>query len=114
MIADAMPTLGTASKIYGMMNFFEQGTYGRIGANGLTAIKGTAIRANQIAYWAHFAQFWGYRGSPEGSTTSAVFKAPEVFASSGETREAFVADLPQVAYVLWEPGDRMIAQLEWL
>ena len=32
-------TPGTASKIYGMMNFLEQGTYGRIGANGLTATK---------------------------------------------------------------------------
>ena len=31
--------LRLASKIYGMMNFLEQGTYGRIGANGLTAIK---------------------------------------------------------------------------
>eukprot|EP00435_Cladocopium_sp_Y103_P069933 s345_g34.t1 len=27
------------SKIYGIMNFLEQGTYGRIGTNGLVAIK---------------------------------------------------------------------------
>ena len=29
-----------------------------------------------------------------------------------ETREAFIADLPQAMYDLWEPGDRKIAQLE--
>ena len=32
--------------------------------------------------------------------------------STIETREAFIADLPQVIYALWEPGDREIAQLE--
>ena len=30
---------GTAAKIYGMMNFLEQGTFGRIGAQGLSSIK---------------------------------------------------------------------------
>jgi hypothetical protein len=43
MIAEARATAvlhpGTASKIYGMINFRQQGTYGRIGANGLTPIK---------------------------------------------------------------------------
>ena len=32
--------------------------------------------------------------------------------STIETREAVIADLPQVIYALWEPGDREIAQLE--
>ena len=53
MIAKARATAvlhpGTASKIYGMINFRQQGTYGRIGANGLTPItkrqyeKGTSL-----------------------------------------------------------------------
>lgn len=32
-------TSGTALKIYGTMNFLEQGIYGRIGVNGLEVIK---------------------------------------------------------------------------
>ena len=32
-------TSGTASKIHGMMNFLEQGIYGRIGCSGLQVIK---------------------------------------------------------------------------
>ena len=38
-LASSQLTSGTASKIYGMMNFLEQGIYGRIGCSGLCAIK---------------------------------------------------------------------------
>ena len=37
--ASGMLTPGVASKLYGVLNFLEQGVYGRIGAGGLAALK---------------------------------------------------------------------------
>ena len=50
-------------------------------------------------------QLWSDQRKAQGDFVLCVF-------STIETREAFIADLPQEIYTLWEPGDRKIAQLE--
>ena len=104
------------------MNFLEQGTYGRIGANGLTAIKERQYeRARELTpgILRSFEVIEAVlRGQPRRQffifpppclrfvgASDAALEQPRQGSGGfcivwlddpGETREAFVADLPQV------------------
>ena len=129
---------GTASKIYGMMNFLEQGTFGRIGAQGLSPIKERQYERERHLTPQILSSFdvilTILRDKPRrrfeifpkpclrfvGASDAALEQPKEGtggfcivwFSPQSETREAFIADLPREVYDLWEPGDRKIAQLE--
>ena len=129
---------GTASKIYGMMNFLEQGTYGRIGAQGLAPIKERQYEKGSVLTTRILKSFEVIeailRDKPKRQffifpppclrfvgASDAALECPGQGTGGfcivwmdqpGVTREAFIADLPQEVYTLWEPGDRKIAQLE--
>ena len=129
---------GTAAKLYGIANFFEQGLYGRVGCGGLAAIKdrqherGIHLTDSLLASFDILEAVVQTRpqrlfevmpsNPPRFCIASdAALEAP--FQGTGgfvmiwlapthQIREAFVADIPASIYALWTPGDKKIAQLE--
>jgi len=138
MMAEARSTAvlhpGTASKIYGMMNFLEQGTYTveleLMDSHPSKSDNMKRARPSPRRFCGNFdvieailRQFFIFPPSCLRfvGASDAALECPRQGTGGfcivwmdelGETREAFVADLPQVVYDLWEPGDRKIAQLE--
>ena len=131
---------GTAAKLYGILNFLEQGIYGRVGCGGLAAIKerqyerGTKL-TEPIAMCFEVVEavlqsrpkrlFQVLPSNPQRFciASDAALEAPrqgtggfvmDWFNLQEEHREAFVADIPDAIYDLWSPGDKKIAQLELL
>ena len=131
-------TGGTAAKLYGIANFFEQGIYGRVGCGGLAAIKerqyekGTIVSPEIDACFSVLEALVRARPRRLFHTlpacpsrfcvaSDAALETPG-HGSGGflivwltelsQLREAFVADIPPSIYTLWSPGDRKIAQLE--
>ena len=129
---------GTAAKLYGIANFFEQGIYGRVGCGGLAAIKerqyerGTSLTPPILASFEVLEAV--VKSRPERLfevvptnpcrfcvASDAALESP--FQGTGgfvivwlsgdnQSREAFVADIPPQIYDMWTPGDKKIAQLE--
>ncbi len=129
---------GTAAKLYGIANFFEQGIYGRVGCGGLAAIKERQYERGTSLTPAISASFEVLEAVVK-SKPSRVFEVlpmtpPRFCVASdaaleapfqgtggfvivwlspgGQRREAFVANLPPQIYALWSPGEKKIAQLE--
>ena len=132
-------TPGTAAKLYGVANFFEQGVWGRVGAGGLAAIKerqysrGTSLTPELLICFEFLEAVISIhpRRQLEIVPTScqrfcvasdAALEAPRqgtggfliVWFDPPERREAFVSVIPDQLYDVWGPGDRKIAQLEML
>ena len=131
-------TGGTAAKLYGIANFFEQGIYGRVGCGGLAAIKerqyekGTIVTSEIDACFSVLEALIRARPKRLFHTlpsypsrfcvaSDAALETPGQgsggflivwFNELSQLREAFVADIPPAIYTLWSPGDRKIAQLE--
>ena len=129
---------GTASKIYGMMAFLEQGIYGRVGCSGLQAIKARQYETDRCLTPALKESLQLIQAVlrlrpatvmevihpvvPRFVVASdAALEAP--FAGTGgfliiwfdgatELREAFVSHMPRSLYSLFTPGEKKIAQLE--
>ena len=131
---------GTAAKLYGVANFFEQAVYGRIGCSGLAAIKQRQYEASIAVTPAIMASFQVLQAvinaKPERpfpvipqqtsrfcAASDAALEVPGQgtggflliwFDHQVEVREAFVANIPPEIYSLWEPGTKKIAQLEMM
>ena len=131
---------GTASKLYGVANFFEMGVWGRVGCGGLAAIKArqqehTGELTPEILHSFEVLEavislkpcrHLYVRPLPHPrfiAASDAALEAPGKgsggfllvwFQEQVQQREAFVADIPPQVYALWEPGEHKIAQLELL
>ena len=131
---------GTAAKLYGVANFFEQAVYGRIGCSGLAAIKQRQYEASSAVTPAILASFQVLKAvinaKPERpfpvipqqtsrfcAASDAALEVPGQgtggflliwFNNQVEVREAFVANIPPEIYSLWKPGTKKIAQLEMM
>ena len=131
---------GTAAKLYGVANFFEQAVFRRIGCGGLAAIKQrqyeqaqvltpalttsfqilhSVIRANPERPFAVFPQATLRFCAASDAALEALGQGAGGFLliwydKGAEVREAFVADIPSAIYALWEPGTKKIAQLEMM
>ena len=131
-------TSGVACKLYGVLNFPEQGVYGRIGAGGLAALKDrlqerdttmTAAALQQCFYtiWslltlkpqrvvevvpAPCAQFMAASDAAEDTPGPGTGGFLLVWKDVVEVREAFKAEVTPALYRLFTPGMRKIAQLE--
>ena len=129
---------GTAAKLYGIANFFEQGIYGRVGCGGLASIKERQYERGTMLTPAILASFEVLEAVIKSRpsrlfevldshplrfcvASDAALEAPFQgtgglvsvwFSSSGQVREAFVADIPPAIYALWSAGEKKIAQLE--
>ena len=129
---------GTAAKLYGIANFFEQGIYGRVGCGGLASIKERQYERGTMLTPAILASFEVLEAVIKSRpsrlfevldshplrfcvASDAALEAPFQgtgglvsvwFSSSGQLREAFVADIPPAIYALWSAGEKKIAQLE--
>ena len=137
-LASSQLTSGTASKIYGMMNFLEQGIYGRIGCSGLCAIKErqqetsrkmTPALQESLTLILEVLKLRPLREMEVihrpvdrfVAASDAALEAP--FEGSGgflivwfngdtQQRHAFVSDIPRSVYDIFTPGEKKIAQLE--
>ena len=137
-LASSQLTSGTASKIYGMMNFLEQGIYGRIGCSGLCAIKErqqetsrkmTPALQESLTLILEVLKLRPLREMEVihrpvdrfVAASDAALEAP--FEGSGgflivwfngdtQQRHAFVSDIPRSVYDMFTPGEKKIAQLE--
>ena len=131
---------GIAAKLYGVANFFEQAVYGRIGCGGLAAIKQrqyesishitpailSSFHVLQAVIQAKPERPFPVLPQPTSRFCAASDAALEIpgrgtggfllvwFDQEVEVREAFVAHIPPEIYLLWEPGDKKIAQLEMM
>ena len=131
---------GTASKLYGVANFFEMGVWGRVGCGGLAAIKArqqehTGELTPEILHSFEVLEavislkpcrHLYVRPLPHPrfiAASDAALEAPGQgsggfllvwFQEQVQQREAFVADIPPQVYDLWKPGEHKIAQLELL
>ena len=129
---------GTAAKLYGIANFFEQGIYGRVGCGGLAAIKERQYEKGFQLTPAILASFEVleavvksrplrlFEVTPSNPwrfcvASDAALESPHQgtggfvivwLSPSVQSREAFVADIPIQIYDLWSPGEKKIAQLE--
>ena len=129
---------GTAAKLYGIANFFEQGIYGRVGCGGLAAIKERQYEKGFQLTPAILASFEVleavvksrplrlFEVTPSNPwrfcvASDAALESPRQgtggfvivwLSPSVQSREAFVADIPIQIYDLWSPGEKKIAQLE--
>ena len=126
-----------ASKLYGVLNFLEQGMYGRVGTGGLQALKARqtekvveltgALRQSMEVIRAVLAMRPRRRVEvfPSGhcrfvAASDAAEDVPGegaggfllVWRSGLPSREAFVAEVSPSVYSLFTPGDHKIAQLE--
>ena len=129
---------GQASKMFGLINFLEQGMYGRVGRGGLAALaerqrSPEAHITEELRECFHLIrtvlsmkpmrQFW-VSDPPVQRFVAASDAAEEARGQGtggfllvwqhrfGQLREAFVAANPEKLYQLWVPGDKKIAQLE--
>lgn len=132
-------TPGTAAKLYGVANFFEQGVWGRVGAGGLAAIKerqysrGSSLTPAILTCFDFLEAVISLHPRRQFQITplpcrrfcvasDAALEAPRqgtggfliVWFNPPERREAFVSVIPDELYDIWMPGDRKIAQLEML
>ena len=128
---------GVASKLYGVLNFLEQGMYGRVGTGGLQALKarqtekvveltGALRQSMEVirAVWQcapdavskYFLQSiavsWRQVMPPRMSPGEGTGGFLLVWRSGLPSREAFVAEVSPSVYSLFTPGDHKIAQLE--
>ena len=128
---------GVASKLYGVLNFLEQGMYGRVGTGGLQALKARqtekvveltgALRQSMEVIRAVLAmrprrrvQVFPSEHCRFVAASDAAEDVPGegtggfllVWRSGLPSREAFVAEVSPSVYSLFTPGDRKIAQLE--
>lgn len=129
---------GTAAKLYGIANFFEQGIYGRVGCGGLAAIKERQYEKGMFLTPAIISSFEVLEAVVKSRpsrlfevlpadplrfciASDAALEAPLQgtggfvivwLSPAHQTREAFVADIPREIYDLWSPGEKKIAQLE--
>ena len=129
---------GTAAKLYGIANFFEQGIYGRVGCGGLAAIKERQYEKGTFLTPAILSSFEVLEAVVKSRpsrlfevlpadplrfciASDAALEAPLQgtggfvivwLSPAHQTREAFVADIPREVYALWSPGEKKIAQLE--
>ena len=138
-LSSATLSSGTASKIYGVMAFLEQGIYGRVGCSGLQAIKARQHETDRHLSPALKDSLYLIRAVLELRparvmevihpsvparfvvASDAALETP--FEGTGgflivwfngveECREAFVSHMPRSLYCLFTPGERKIAQLE--
>ena len=128
--------LGVASKLYGVLNFLEQGVYGRIGAGGLAALKDcqqerdTAITAGLQTCFntvralklkpqrivevrpTPCARFVAASDAAEDTPGQGTGGFLLIWKDSLEVREAFEAVIAPELYRVFTPGTHKIAQLE--
>ena len=131
---------GVAAKIYGMANFLEMGIYGRVGCAGLHALK-TRQQSSHTSLTPELRKCFEVlreilRLMPRREleviqrpmarfivASDAALERPREGTGgfhivwfeqspSDEGRESFVADIPDLLYGKWGPGDKKIAQLE--
>ena len=130
---------GTAAKLYGLANFFEQGIWGRVGAGGLAAIKCRQYSATHSLSPAILSCFEVLEAiiscQPKRElevlpmdhnrfcvASDAALEQPRagtggfliIWHDIPERREAFIAYIDDSLYDLWGPGDKKIAQLEMM
>ena len=129
---------GLASKMFGLMNFLEQGMYGRVGCGGLAALcdrqgsRETAITAElrdcfhlirAIRQLRPVRRYWICQPpalrfiAASDAAEEAPLRGTGGFLlvwqhPRGQLREGFVAADPERLYSLWGPGEKKIAQLE--
>ena len=128
---------GVASKLYGVLNFLEQGMYGRVGTGGLQALKARqtekvveltgALRQSMEVIRAVLAmrprrrvevfpsehcRFVAASDAAEDVPGEGAGGFLLVWRSGLPSREAFVAEVSVSVYSLFTPGDHKIAQLE--
>ncbi|CAE7194368.1 unnamed protein product [Symbiodinium sp. CCMP2592] len=128
---------GLASKLYGMLNFLEQGVYGRIGTGGIGALKERQYEAARELTPAIRSSFEVIRAilalrprrsvevlpSPCARFVAASDAAEDesrkgtggfllLWPGSEPGREAFVAQVDRHTYDAFLPGEVKIAQLE--
>ncbi|CAE7218895.1 FCPB [Symbiodinium sp. CCMP2592] len=128
---------GLASKLYGMLNFLEQGVYGRIGTGGIGALKERQYEAARELTPAIRSSFEVIRAilalrprrsvevlpSPCARFVAASDAAEDeprkgtggfllLWPGSEPSREAFVAQVDRHTYDAFLPGEVKIAQLE--
>ena len=128
---------GVASKLYGVLNFLEQGMYGRVGTGGLQALKARqtekvveltgALRQSMEVIRAVLAmrpkrrvevfpsehcRFVAASDAAEDVPGEGAGGFLLVWRSGLPSREAFVAEVSPSVYSLFTPGDHKIAQLE--
>ncbi|CAE7417046.1 unnamed protein product [Symbiodinium sp. CCMP2592] len=128
---------GLASKLYGMLNFLEQGVYGRIGTGGIGALKERQYEAARELTPAVRSSFEVIRAilalrprrsvevlpSPCARFVAASDAAEDeprkgtggfllLWPGSEPGREAFVAQVDRHSYDAFLPGEVKIAQLE--
>ena len=128
---------GVASKLYGVLNFLEQGMYGRVGTGGLQALKArqtekvveltSALRQSMEVIRAVLAlrprrrvevfpskhcRFVAASDAAEDVPGEGTGGFLLVWRSGLPSREAFVAEASPSVYSLFTPGDHKIAQLE--
>ena len=128
---------GVASKLYGVLNFLEQGMYGRVGTGGLQALKARqtekvveltgALRQSMEVIRAVLAmrprrrvevfpsehcRFVAASDAAEDVPGEGTGGFLLVWRSGLPSREAFVAEVSPSVYSLFTPGDHKIAQLE--
>ena len=128
---------GVASKLYGVLNFLEQGMYGRVGTSGLQALKARqtekvveltgALRQSMEVIRAVLAmrprrrvevfpsehcRFVAASDAAEDVPGEGTGGFLLVWRSGLPSREAFVAEVSPSVYSLFTPGNHKIAQLE--
>ena len=128
---------GVASKLYGVLNFLEQGMYGRVGTGGLQALKARqtekvveltgALRQSMEVIRAVLAmrprrrvevfpsehcRFVAASDAAEDVPGEGTGGFLLVWCSGLPSREAFVAEVSPSVCSLFTPGDHKIAQLE--
>ncbi|CAE7396468.1 unnamed protein product [Symbiodinium sp. CCMP2592] len=112
---------GLASKMFGLMNFLEQGMYGRVGLT--EEIRACFRLISAILRLRPQRQFWIMRPRIQRfiAASDAAEEAPLCGSGGflivwqhlkGQLREGFVAESPASLYPLWGPGEKKIAQLE--
>ena len=128
--ADALRP-GLAAKIYGLMNFLEQGIYGRVGCAGLSSLNCrqhervidltpdirqsfdlilAVLSVKRAATCRRFlAASDAAEDLPQKGSGGFLLIWEE---ADRQVREGFVAVVAPRLYSLWTPGDKKIAQLE--
>ena len=128
------------SKLYGMLNFLEQGVWGRIGCGGLGPLKAHQYQSSKDLSPSLLQAFELIEALLRVKPRRQFYLAPRIWqrcviASDAaleqprkgtggflivwqdgdtQTREAFVANIPPDIYSLWSDSEYKIAQLELL
>ena len=132
---------GLASKMFGLMNFLEQGMYGRVGCGGLAGLaalcdrqgsRDTAITDElrdcfhliqavlqlrpERRYWICQPPLLRFIAASDAAEEAPLHGTGGFLVvwqhPQGQLREGFVAANPESLYPLWGPGEQKIAQLE--